>query len=147
MDLSICNRLLQHNRSLLIIVYETVIAKGVTDFANNCEQLKYGLHLDAVTSRRGPQSGRWHRSYKIHSSIKYGLHLDAVTPRRGPQSGMCHRSYKIHLSTKYGLHCDAVISRWLVSLRTRSVPSKVLIIFELRKYFCRFILPFAFFRP
>ena len=66
---------------------------------------------NAVTSRRGPQSGRWHRSYKIHSSIKYGLHLDAVTPRRGPQSGRCHRSYKIHLSTKYGLHWDAVISR------------------------------------
>ena len=36
----------------------------------------------------------------------------AVTPRRGPQSGRCHRSYKIHLSTKYGLHWDAVISRW-----------------------------------
>ena len=50
-DSSICNRLLQHNRSLLIIVYATVIAKGVTDFANNCEQLKYGLHLDAVISR------------------------------------------------------------------------------------------------
>jgi hypothetical protein len=32
-------------------VYATVIAKGVTDFANNCEQLKYGLHWDAVTSR------------------------------------------------------------------------------------------------
>ena len=50
-DSSICNRLLQHNRSSLIVVYATVIAKGVTDFANNCEQLKYGLHLDAVTPR------------------------------------------------------------------------------------------------
>ena len=35
----------------------------------------------AVTSRRGPQSGRWHRSYKIHSSIKYELHWDAVISR------------------------------------------------------------------
>ena len=32
-------------------MYATVIAKGVTDFANNCELLKYGLHLDAVISR------------------------------------------------------------------------------------------------
>ena len=32
-------------------MYATVIAKGVTDFANNCELLKYGLHWDAVTSR------------------------------------------------------------------------------------------------
>lgn len=32
-------------------MYAIVIAKGVTDFANNCEQLKYGLHLDAVISR------------------------------------------------------------------------------------------------
>ena len=48
---------------------------------------------------------------KVRATLKYGLHLDAVTPRRGPQSGRCHRSYKIHLSTKYGLHWDAVISR------------------------------------
>ena len=32
-------------------MYATVIAKGVTDFANNCELLKYGLHWDAVISR------------------------------------------------------------------------------------------------
>ena len=32
-------------------MYAIVIAKGVTDFANNCELLKYGLHLDAVISR------------------------------------------------------------------------------------------------
>ena len=62
-------------------MYATVIAKGVTDFANNCEQLKYGLHLDAVTPRRGPQSGRCHRSYKIHLSTKYELHLAAVISR------------------------------------------------------------------
>ena len=62
-------------------MYATVIAKGVTDFANNYEQLKYGLHLDAVTPRRDPQSGRCHRSYKIHLSTKYGLHWDAVISR------------------------------------------------------------------
>ena len=45
-------------------MYATIIAKGVTDFANNCELLKYGLHWDTVTPRRGPQSGRCHRSYK-----------------------------------------------------------------------------------
>ena len=32
-------------------MYATVIAKGVTDFANNSELLKYGLHWDAVISR------------------------------------------------------------------------------------------------
>ena len=32
-------------------MYATVIAKGVTDFANDCELLKYGLHLDVVTPR------------------------------------------------------------------------------------------------
>ena len=32
-------------------MYATVITKGVTDFANNCEQLKYELHWDAVISR------------------------------------------------------------------------------------------------
>ena len=32
-------------------MYATVIAKGVTDLANNSELLKYGLHLDAVISR------------------------------------------------------------------------------------------------
>ena len=62
-------------------MYAIVIAKSVTDLANNCELLKYGLHLDAETPRRGPQSGRCHRSYKIHSSIKYGLHWDAVISR------------------------------------------------------------------
>ena len=62
-------------------MYAIVIAKGVTDLANNCELLKYGLRWDAVTPRRGSQSGRCHRSYKNHSSIKYGLHLDAVISR------------------------------------------------------------------
>ena len=32
-------------------MYAIVIAKGITDFANNCELLKYGLHWDAVSSR------------------------------------------------------------------------------------------------
>ena len=32
-------------------MYAKVITKGVTDFANNCELLKYGLHWDAVISR------------------------------------------------------------------------------------------------
>jgi hypothetical protein len=32
-------------------MHAIVIAKGVTDFANNSELLKYGLHWDAVISR------------------------------------------------------------------------------------------------
>ena len=32
-------------------MYATVIAKGVTDLANDSELLKYGLHWDAVISR------------------------------------------------------------------------------------------------
>ena len=32
-------------------MYAKVIAKGVTDFVNDCELLEYGLHLDAVISR------------------------------------------------------------------------------------------------
>ena len=32
-------------------MYATVIAKGVTDFVNDCELLEHGLHLDAVISR------------------------------------------------------------------------------------------------
>ena len=49
---------------------------------------------------------------KLRATLKYGLHWDAVIPRRGPQSGRCNRSYKINSSIKYGLHWDAVISRW-----------------------------------
>ena len=49
---------------------------------------------------------------KVRATMNYGLHWDAVISRRDPQSGRCHRSYKIHSSIKYGLHWDAVISRW-----------------------------------
>lgn len=67
-------------------MYATVIAKGVTDLANNCELLKYGLHLDAVTSR-------WAREHC--------------------ERGRCPRRYKNNCELlKYGLHWDAVISRW-----------------------------------
>ena len=67
-------------------MYATVIAKGVTDFANNCELLKYGLHLDAVTSR-------WAREYANEVGA-----LDVTKNNCEP--------------LKYGLHLDAVISRW-----------------------------------
>lgn len=66
-DLSICNRLLLHNRSLLIIVYATVIAKGVTDLANNCELLEYGLHWECSNSEEGPT--KWEVASKLQNSL------------------------------------------------------------------------------
>ena len=48
-------------------MHAIVIAKGVTDFANDCEPLKYGLHWDAVISRWAREHcerGRCPRRYK-----------------------------------------------------------------------------------
>ena len=89
-------------------MYATVIAKGVTDFANNCELLKYGLHWDAVISR-------WAREHanevgaldvtKNSDIYKYIAVFYLLFPFRVPTE-CCPFGMHMLKSMIFGLHSD-----------------------------------------
>ena len=76
------------------------IQKAKPYFSKKYEQLlKYGLHLDAVTSRWAHEHANEVGALDVTKNnyeqlLEYGLHWDAVISRWGPQSGRCHRGYK-----------------------------------------------------